>query len=167
MKKLSLMIAGAALLFGGAASVFAANTGIVNVAKILQTSTKVKSINHSIEGKLKPQQAKLAAQDKSIQAESKKLQRNGAVMSAADKKTLQTKITNDKEAFVKDAAAFQQKVAAARNKAMQNIVKQLNANIAQVAKKQNLNMVLFSQAVAYPGNATDITSDVAMAFNKS
>lgn len=167
MKKLSLIIAGGALLFGCGVNAYAANIGLVNVAKILQTSSKVKSVNEAIENKLKPEQAKLAAQDKVIQAESQKLARNKSVMSAADQKKLQMKITNDKQDFVKDAEAFQEKVASARNEAMQKIVKELNSDISMVAKKQSLDMVLFSQAVAYSGNATDITSDVADAFNKS
>ena len=86
-------------------------------------------------------------------------------MSASQKTQLQTTIKNDREDFVKNAAIFQHKLAAARNSAMKDVVNSLNGIIKSVADSKGYDVVLFSQAVAYSGNTPDITVDVAKAFN--
>lgn len=170
MKKIAIVLASAAIAIGLVSPVFADAApsnpiAIVNVADILQNSSRVQTLNAGIRDKFQPQQVKLAAEDKSIQDEQAKLDRDGAVMSADEKKALQDKVAADKQDFVKSASAFQQNLSAARNAAMQEVVKELNAQIAKVAQAQGYTMVLFSQAVAYPGNAADITKPVADAFN--
>lgn len=148
-----------------AAAASSNNIAVINVADILQNSSRVQALNAGIRDKFQPQQVKLAAEDKSIQAEEAKLKRDGAVMSADEKKQLEATINEDKKDFVKNAALFQQNLSAARDDAMQEVVKDLNADIAKVAQAQGYTMVLFSQAVAYPGNAADITKPVGDAFN--
>lgn len=167
MKKVVKTLVGLALIGGMVSTAMAASDklAVVNVAQILQSSSKVKSLNASIRAKFQPEQAKLAAENKSIQADQAKLARNGSVMSADQKSTLETTIKNDREDFVKNASLFQHKLSVARNDAMKNVVNSLNAQIQAVAKADGYSMVFFSQAVAYPGNAVDITSGVQKAFN--
>ena len=164
MKKLIALIAGATL----ATAVFAQSSqiAVINVAKILQNSSRVRMINSAIRSKFQPQQARLAAQDKMIRHDMAKLKRNGSVMSASQKKNLQETISKDRQDFAKNAALFQRTLATARNKAMKEVVDSLNMQIKNVANKRGYSMVLFSQAVAYPGNAPDITREVSLNFNR-
>ena len=142
-------------------------TAIINVADILQNSSRVQAINDSIRSKFQPQQVKLAAEDKEIKDEQAKLIRDGAVMTATQKTDLQNTIAENKKDFVKNASLFQQNLSAARDDAMKEVINALNADIAKVAQAKGFGLVLFSQAVAYPGNAQDITQAVADDFNSA
>lgn len=171
MKKIAIMLVSATIVFGTASSALASTAvvnhiAVINVADILQSSSRVQAINMSIRNKFQPQQTKLAAEDKTIQDEQAKLQRDSAVMSADQKKDLQDAVAKDKQDFVKNASLFQSNLSAARDNAMKEVVNELNGQIATVAQAQGYNVVLFSQAVAYSGsNVADITKPVADAFN--
>lgn len=173
MKKIATMLISTAIVLGAASSALADTAAmnhiaIINVADILQNSSRVQALNMMIRDKFQPQQVKLAAEDKSIQEEQAKLQRDGAVMNADQKKDLQDSINKDKQDFIKNASMFQQNLSAARDDAMKEVVNDLNGQIAKVAKAQGYNVVLFSQAVAYSGdNVADISKPVADAFNSS
>ena len=171
MKKIAILLVSATVAMGVVSPVLADtspaanNIAVINVADILQNSSRVQALNMQIRDKFQPQQVKLAAEDKSIQEEQAKLQRDGSIMSADQKKELTDSMNKDKQDFVKNASLFQQNLSAARDDAMKEVVTDLNAQIAKVAKAQGYSMVLFSQAVAYAGNAADITKPVADAFN--
>lgn len=168
MKKIAMLLTATAMAIGIVSPVLAdtaPKTAIINVADILQNSARVQALNAGIRDKFQPQQVKLAAEDKSIQAEQDKLQRDGSVMSADQKKVLTDAIAKDKQDFVKNASLFQQNLSSARDDAMKEVINDLNTQIASVAKAQGYTLVLFSQAVAYPGNVTDITKPVGDAFN--
>ena len=71
MKKLNVLVIGLALVGGMVSTAFASgsNIAVINVAQILQNSSKVKTLNASIRSKFQPQQAKLAAEELAKQNE--------------------------------------------------------------------------------------------------
>lgn len=170
MKKV-LALVSSALLIGGT-SVYAAdaplglsNIAVVNVQQVLQQSPKIADINKKLQDQFKDRQQKLLAQQKALQDESDKFKQESPTMAQKDKDTMQKKISDDQAALVKQVTAFQQDLNKEQNKQMQSVLGQLNGIISDLAKKSNYSLVLDSQAVIYSKDSSDITKQVAKAFD--
>lgn len=170
MKKV-LALVSSVLLIGGT-SVYAAdaplglsNIAVVNVQQVLQQSPKIADINKKLQDQFKDRQQKLLAQQKALQDESDKFKQESPTMAQKDKDTMQKKISDDQAALVKQVTAFQQDLNKEQNKQMQSVLGQLNSIISDLAKKSNYSLVLDSQAVIYSKDSSDITKQVAKAFD--
>jgi outer membrane protein len=159
-----LLVAGTQAYAADAAKT--SKVAVVNVQQVLLQSSKVAEVNTKLQDQFKARQEKLTGQQKSLQDEIDKYSKDSSTMAQKDRDALEKKIADDKASFLKDAGAFQKEVNAAQNKAMQGILNQLSGIISAMAKKNNYNLVLDSQAVVYSSDATDITKDVAKDFNK-
>lgn len=171
MKKI-VALASSILLMAGM-SAFAADTAstqtsiaVVNVSQIFQKSPKIADLNKQLQNQFKGRQDKLIAQQKTLQDELDKFKKESPTMSSKAKTTLQNKIMDDQNSLQKDAAAFQKDLSAEQNKIMKNVLTQLNDIISSIAKKNNYNLVLDSQAVIFASESADITKDVTTEFDK-
>lgn len=180
MKKLIIgMVGGVALSFAGlcladASSVAATaatgsiKIGVVDAQKVLADSSQAAAARAALEKQFKPQQDKINAEQTQLQADMDKLNKNGAVMRATDKQKLQTQITTERNQLANDQQQLQQSLMNAQYQAMQDLINQLRSVIGQVAKKDNLNVVLPANGVAYADSTVmDITADVETAFKAS
>lgn len=159
MKK--LFLAALASLALVASPAFAETTiGVVNVAKIMQTSKAATSVREQMQTKQKSFQAELDAKEKALLAE--------------DQALVKEKGSADKAAFEKKVKAFREK-AATEQRAVQGKKAQLDKSFAaaleeiqknvldivkQVAAEKKLNLVVSSAQVLYADTALDVTDEV-------
>lgn len=177
MKKIILSaIASVGILLGSVNAYAMANTaapasngakvGIIDMQLIMQKSTQISAINEQLTKDFKPRQDKLMATQKSLQDEVNKLNKDAAVMSAADKAKAQEKFNKDKVDLQNSMLSFQRDVAAAQNKAMEGFMRQLNNAVSNVAKTNNFDLILQRAGVPFFKETMDVTQQVTTELNK-
>jgi outer membrane protein len=134
--------------------------GVIDLQQIVQKSPQMVKINAELEKQFKPRSTALLSMRKNLQAEIEKLNRDGSVMSNADRSALQTKINNDTTAFQKQAGEFQRDLSTAENDARQKFAQQVTTAINSVATAQQYDMIIQKSAVPYTNAKLDVTTQV-------
>jgi outer membrane protein len=168
VKKIGIIVS-ALLLAAGIEVAQAADTGlkvaVVNVQQILQQSPRVADLSKKLENEFKARQTKIGDEQKALQTALDKFKKESPTMSQKDRDATQKKIAADRADLVKQVVAYQQDLQKEQNKVMQGILSDLNGIVSTIAKAQNVNLVLDSQAVIFAADGNDITKDVAKQFN--
>jgi outer membrane protein len=138
----------------------------VNVQQVLQQSPRVSDLSKKLENEFKNRQAKIGDEQKTLQDKLDKYKKEAPTMSKKDKENMEKKISTERSDLVAKVVAYQQDLQKEQNKAMQNILNDLNGVVSTIAKSQEIALVLDSQAVIYTaGDSNDITKDVLKQFN--
>ena len=134
--------------------------GIIDLQQIVQKSPQMVKINADLEKQFKPRSTALVNMRKNLQAEVEKLNRDGSVMSNADRTALQTKINNESTQFQKQATEFQRDLSAAENAARQKFAQQVSSAINSVAASNSYDMIIQKSATPYTNQKLDVTAQV-------
>jgi len=164
MKKFILFVVSVVTLVFAVSSFANLKIGVVDMQKIMQSSPKVAAAGEKLRKQFAPQQNKMMAKQKELKALAAKLKRDDSIMKDSDKQKLQSQIAAVRKSLSTMAQGYQQKVVAAQQGAMGDIVKLIDKAVKKIAKKQSLNMVVVKQAVVYLGDQTDITAQVEKAL---
>lgn len=169
VKKFGILVS-ALLLVAGAGVAQAADAptmkvAVVNVQQVLQQSPRVADLSKKLEAEFKTRQTKIGDEQKALQTELDNFKKESPTMSQKDRDATQKKIAADRADLVKKVVAYQQDLQKEQNKVMQSILGDLNGIVSTIAKAQNYNLVLDSQAVIFAADGNDITKDVAKQFN--
>lgn len=138
---------------------------VVNVQQVLQQSPRVAAMSKKLESQFKERQTTINAEQTDLQNQLEAYKKESPTMSDSQRKTTEKKLTDQRASLVKEVVAYQQDLQKEQNKVMKNILGDLTSVVSGIAKSSSYNLVLDSQAVVYPGNSSDITSDVAKQFN--
>ncbi|MBI2785067.1 MAG: OmpH family outer membrane protein [Legionella longbeachae] len=166
MKRLGLGLM-ALLLSVFGASVYAdpAKIGVVDLQKIMQTSSQIKEIQQKLEKEFKPRRDKLVAIEATIKADMEKFKRDSAVLSAAQKKEMEKKIVGAQQQFERDGQQYQQELSTANNEAMEGLYAKVRAAIAKVAKDEKYDLIVQKDAAPFSEQSLDVTDKVVKAIN--
>ena len=149
------------------ASVMAGPTiGIINMQVLITSAPQVQDCQASLKKKFTPMQSKLEADASTLQADMKNFQKNGPTLSKADLTTLQNKIQTEQAAFQQGQADLQQQATDAQQACMLSFASVLKTAAAQVADKNDMTIVLPSNAVIYSATDMDITDAVLAKLKK-
>lgn len=141
--------------------------GIVDVRDVLQKAPQMAAISADIQKQFKPREAKIVAAEKELQAKMAKLKRDGSlVMSEDERAQLQNKVISEKATLSGMIASFQQDLNNAQNKAMQNLMTQINTIITKIGADGKYTMIVVRDATAYFDKALDITPQVIQQLGK-
>lgn len=162
MKRLVLILTSLIGLFFLVNSYAAANfnIGIIDVQKVMQNSPQAKAATKTLQKKFAAQQTKIMDKQNKLKQMIAKLNRDGSIMRDSDKQQLKDKITAARKEFTTLTQNYEQQAMQAQQQLMQKTAEQVNNIAEKIAKQKGLSMVIVSQAVVYPGNAQDITSQV-------
>ncbi|AHE67881.1 OmpH family outer membrane protein [Legionella oakridgensis] len=158
-----------ALMFTlGSASALAADgtkIGVVDLQKIMQTSTQMKTIQEKLEKEFKPRRDKLIAMEEDLKKDMEKFKRDSAVMSQAKRKELEKKIVSTQQQFEREGQQYQQELSTAHNEAMEEFYNKIRAAIAKVAENDKYDIVLQKDAAPFSADKLDVTSKVMKEIN--
>jgi outer membrane protein len=166
MKRFGLvLVAFVFSVFG--ANVFADNAkiGVVDLQKIMQTSSQIKDIQQKLEQEFKPRRDKLVAVEAKIKADMEKFKRDGAILSATQKKDMERKIVSAQQQFERDGQQYQQELSTANNEAMEGLYAKVRTAIAKIAKDEKYDLIVQKDAAPFSASALDVTDKVAKAIN--
>lgn len=157
-----------ALVFGLlGTSVFAdpAKIGVVDLQKIMQTSSQMKDIQQKLEKEFKPRRDKLMASEASLKSDMEKLKRDSAIMSATDKKDLEKKILSAQQQFERDGQQYQQELSTAHNEAMEGLYAKVRAAITKIAQTEQYDLIVQKDAAPFSNDALDVTDKIVKTIN--
>lgn len=141
--------------------------GVINVQSIMQKSPMVAQLNKQLQSQFQPRQDQLVKAQNDLQSEVDKLNKNGAVMSNADRSQLQDKIIADRANLQGMSQSFQQDLNSAQSQAMQQFMVKLQAAVNTVATTGKYDLILQRSGTPYVSSALDITDQVLTQLPKS
>lgn len=152
----------AALMLVISSSVFADGTkiGVVDLQKIMQTSTQMKVIQEKLEKEFKPRRDKLVAMEEGLKKDMEKFKRDTAVMSQTQRKDLEKKIVGTQQQFEREGQQYQQELSTAHNEAMEEFYNKIRAAIAKVAENEKYDLVFQKDAAPFSVEKLDVTAKV-------
>lgn len=156
-----------ALVFGALSSVvFAdpAKIGVVDLQKIMQTSTQMKDIQKKLEAEFKPRRDKLVAVETTLKGDMEKFKRDSAILSATQKKELEKKIVAAQQQFERDGQQYQQELSAAHNEAMEGLYAKVRSAIGNIAKNDKYDLIVQKDAAPFSAETLDVTDKVIKAI---
>jgi outer membrane protein len=164
MKKLLVLVVSSLLLV--TANVAAANTnvGVIDVQKIVQQSPEIAKMKKTLKKELAPEQQKLVAAQKTFKKDLQVLNKNSAVMSKSQRKKLMDKITKKQAEFRALGTKIEQAAYNAQNTTLRALLKKVKTQVAKIAKRRHLDLVVSKNGVAYMNDNLDITAEVLKAI---
>lgn len=134
--------------------------GVVDLQKIMQTSSQMKTIQEKLEKEFKPRRDKLVAMEEGLKADMEKFKRDSTVMSQTQKKDLEKKIVATQQQFEREGQQYQQELSTAHNEAMEEFYSKIRAAIAKVAENEKYDLVLQKDAAPFSSEKLDVTAKV-------
>lgn len=160
MKKLWI-IALSALTLAATPALAESNVGVVNVGKIMQSSKAASSVRSQLQTKQKSFQADLDAKEKALFSEDQALAKLSK--ETTDKAAFEKKVKDFRAKAATEQRAIQTKKAQldkAFASALDDIQKNMNEIVKQIAAEKKLNVVIASSQVLYADTTLDITDEV-------
>jgi outer membrane protein len=161
MKRLGGVLLALIFVMGGA-SAFAEGTkiGVVDLQKIMQTSTQMKAIQDKLEKEFKPRRDKLVSMEDGLKKDMEKFKRDSSVLSATQRKDLEKKIVATQQQFEREGQQYQQELSTAHNEAMEEFYNKIRAAIAKVAQNESYDLVFQKDAAPFSVDKLDVTAKV-------
>ncbi len=161
MKRLGGVLMALSLLLSGAmAYADGSKIGVVDLQKIMQTSSQMKSIQEKLEKEFKPRRDKLIAMEENLKKDMETFKRDTAVMSQTQRKDLEKKMVSEQQQFERDGQQYQQELSTAHNDAMEDFYNKIRAAIAKVAENEKYDIVFQKDAAPFSVEKLDITAKV-------
>jgi len=142
-----------------------AKIGVVDLQKIMQTSSQMKEIQQKLEKEFKPRRDKLVAMEASLKGDMEKFKRDSAVLSATQKKDLEKKIISAQQQFERDGQQYQQELSTANNEAMEGLYAKVRAAIVKIAKDDKYDLIVQKDAAPFSADTLDVTDKVIKAID--
>lgn len=161
MKRLGGVLMVLSLVFSAAiAHADGSKIGVVDLQKIMQTSSQMKAIQEKLEKEYKPRRDKIVAMEETLKKDMERFKRDTAVMSQAQLKDLEKKIVAEQQQFERDGQQYQQELSTAHNDAMEDFYNKIRAAIGKVAESEKYDIVFQKDAAPFSVEKLDITSKV-------
>lgn len=151
-------------IMGSAVFADAAKIGVVDLQKIMQTSSQMKDIQAKLEKEFKPRRDKLVAMETTLKGDMEKFKRDGAILSATQKKELEKKIVAAQQQFERDGQQYQQELSTAHNEAMEGLYAKVRSAISVIAKEDKYDLIVQKDAAPFSVATLDVTDKVIKAI---
>jgi outer membrane protein len=158
---LSLLVLAASALPLGTAQA-QAKIGVVNVARLLQESPQAQAASQALENEFAARRRDLENQQKDLKAREERLQKDGAVMAAAERSNAEKALRDGQREFARKQNEFLEDLNVRRNEAFGQLQRTILQEVQTYAKGAGLDVVV-SDAL-YSSPSVDITSQVLAAL---
>ena len=161
MKRVSSWFVGILSLF---ISIYSAaegtKIGVVDLQKIMQTSSQMKVIQDKLEKEFKSRRDTLVAMEENLKKDMEKFKRDSTIMSQSQRKELEKKIISVQQQFEREGQQYQQELSTAHNESMEKFYNKIRAAIARVAKNEKYDLVFQKDAAPFSVDKLDVTEQV-------
>jgi outer membrane protein len=151
------------LLMSGPASA-EIKMGYVNFQKLLEDAPQTKTAMQGLENEFAPRRRELLTMQNDLKAREEKLQKEGAVMSEADRTKAEKTFRDQQREFSRKAGEFQDDASTRRNEEIGKVQRYLVQEIQTYANAQGFDLVL-GQGVFFTKPALDVTAQVLAVLN--
>ncbi len=133
--------------------------GVVNFQKLLEEAPQTKTAMQSLENEFAPRRRDLLTMQNDLKAKDEKLQKEGAVMSEADRAKAEKGLRDQQREFQRKASEFQDDASTRRNEEIGKVQRYLVTEIQGYASAQGYDLVL-GDGVFFAKGPLDITANV-------
>ena len=134
-----------------------AKIGVVNFQRLLEEAPQTKSVMQGLENEFAPRRRELLTMQNDLKARDDKLQREGAVMSEADRAKAEKALRDGQREFSRKAGEFQDDASTRRNEELGKVQRYLVGEIQTFAASQNYDLVI-GEGVFYAKPPFDMTA---------
>jgi outer membrane protein len=133
--------------------------GYVNFQKLLEEAPQTKTAMQGLENEFAPRRRELLTMQNDLKARDEKLQKEGAVMSEADRAKAEKTLRDQQREFSRKAGEFQDDASTRRNEEIGKVQRYLVTEIQGYASAQGYDLVL-GDGVFFAKGPLDITANV-------
>jgi len=133
--------------------------GVVNFQKLLEDAPQTKTAMQALENEFAPRRRELLSMQNDLKARDEKLQKEGAVMSEADRVKAEKLLRDQQREFSRKAGEFQDDASTRRNEEIGKVQRYLVTEIQGYANAQGFDLVL-GEGVFFAKGPLDITANV-------
>src|SRR6202140_147506 len=133
--------------------------GVVNFQKLLEDAPQTKTAMQALENEFAPRRRELLTMQNDLKARDEKLQKEGAVMSEADRAKAEKTLHDQQREFSRKAGEFQDDASTRRNEEIGKVQRYLVTEIQSYATAQGFDLVL-GEGVFFAKGPLDITANV-------
>jgi outer membrane protein len=148
---------GLALMSGPASAEI--KMGVVNFQKLLEDAPQTKTAMAALENEFAPRRRELLTMQNDLKARDEKLQKEGAVMSEADRAKAEKALRDQQREFSRKAGEFQDDASTRRNEEIGKVQRYLVTEIQAYGNAQGYDLVL-GDGVFFAKGPLDITANV-------
>lgn len=138
--------------------------GVVNTVKLMEEAPQARDAQSRIESEFAPREKELVALQRQIRDQEEKLNRDGAVMSEAERTKLEREVLGLRRDLNRAQDEFRDDLNIRRNEALSRLQKVMYDATVALAKEQNYDLIL-GQGVVYASDKVDITPLVLKKLN--
>ena len=133
--------------------------GVVNFQKLLEDAPQTKTVMQALENEFAPRRRELLTMQNDLKARDDKLQKEGAVMSEADRAKAEKTLRDQQREFSRKAGEFQDDAGTRKNEEIGKVQRYLVTEIQAYANAQGFDLVL-GEGVFFAKGPLDITANV-------
>jgi outer membrane protein len=136
--------------------------GVVNVARLLQESPQAQAASQALENEFATRRRELEGQQKDLKAREDKLQKDGAVMAAAERSNAEKSLRESQREFARKQNEFLEDLNVRRNEVLGQLQRTILQEVQTFAKSAGLDVVVSEALYASP--SVDVTAQVLSAL---
>lgn len=148
------------------AAMAAQKIGVVNVQGIFQSLPQAAVIQENIRNEFKDQIEEIGRMEKDIKYYMEKRERDAATMSDAERKELEEKLISLRDEYAGKTQPLQQQIQTRQGEERDKLLGLIKQAIDGIAEKENYDLVLNSNAVAYMAEANNLSQQVVDQVSK-
>ena len=151
-----------ALIGVGGASAQALKIGVYDSARILKESKTVEGYNKELSKSIEAKRVPLAEKENALRQLVEKLRKDGPTLSAAERKALEDKATNDDKDLKRLREDIELDLRKVQAELRQKAFVDINAAVKAIGDKENFTIIFEKSAagIAYLKDSVDITGKV-------
>ncbi len=134
--------------------------GFVNTAKILDEAPQAQNARKQLEREFSPRDKGLTDAERSLQRLEQRLQKDGQVMSEAERRKLERDILTQRRELARSAAELRDDLNLRRNEELGKLQQRVREAILAVAEREKFDLVLNDIGVIFAAQTVDITDRV-------
>lgn len=135
---------------------------IIDISNIFQQSAKKAEIVKQLEHEFKDRANELEMMEHDLQMKMQTLQRDSSTMKANERSELEKSLVSQREIFSNKAKIFQQDNHARQSEERDKILNIIYNAVKNIAKKENYDIVVDTNAIVYHGSNVKNITDVVM-----
>ena len=170
MKRTSILILASVFFFLTVFTVVsasaAASVGVVNLQKVLDTSSAGLAAKKKMEAKMKEFKASLDKEKKAVVALQKEMQKKADAWNESTRKEKSLELQRKKRDFRVKQDDANLEMRNLQEKHLAPIMKKLEVVVQEVAKAKGVSVIIPNTAVLYHDKSVDMTGAVTKALNK-
>ncbi|MGB7739761.1 MAG: OmpH family outer membrane protein [Steroidobacteraceae bacterium] len=136
--------------------------GVVNVARLLQETPQAQAASQALENEFAARKRDLQNLERDLKAREDKLQKDGATMAEADRRSQEKALRDGQREFARKQNEFMEDLNVRRNEALGQLQRSVLQEVQNYAKTAGLDLVIADALFA--SLSIDITSQVLAAL---